>query len=212
MNWNNPWQNSFFFWQYWLVICLWQARIKFLKVLRKSVKNKKIARNQRVCCRHCRIYSWNSRACLLENAWRHWHKGTARTFFLQRLWKLRVSDAYLFSNEKKKATEDDTDIDTELITVYNFFAHLIEEFNVTKNGKDRQLIQTFSPYETYQYSDGMLKQLSEKSLKKLRKTLLYSNKPVVYNKNTIDSGTCNSTTPADVTDDNLDKRITLFQN
>ena len=117
-----------------------------------------------------------------------------------------------FPMKTKKATEDDTDTDTELITVYNFFAHLIEEFNVTKYGKDRQLIQTFSPYETYQYSDAMLKQLSEKSLKKLRKTLLYSNKPVVYNKNAIDSGTCNSTTPADVTDDNLDKRITLFQN
>ena len=42
----------------------------------------------------------------------------------------------------------------------------------------------------------------EKSLKKLQKTLLYSNKPVVYNKTTIDRWTYSSTTLADITDDN----------
>ena len=71
---------------------------------------------------------------------------------------------------------------------------------------------TFSPYEICQYSDAMLKHLPEKSLKKLRKTLLYSNKPVVYNKTTIDRQTYNSTTPTDITDGSLDNRITLLQN
>ena len=66
---------------------------------------------------------------------------------------------------------------------------------------------TFSPYEICQYSDAMLKHLPEKSLKKLRKTLLYSNKPVVYNKTTIDRQTYNS-----ITDGSLDNRITLLQN
>ena len=58
----------------------------------------------------------------------------------------------------------------------------------------------------------MLKHLPEKSLKKLRKTLLYSNKPVVYNKTTIDRQTYNSTTPNDITDGSLGNRITLLQN
>ena len=44
----------------------------------------------------------------------------------------------------------------------------------------------FLPCEIYQYSDAMLKHLPEKSLKKLQKALLYSNKPVIYNKTTID--------------------------
>ena len=42
--------------------------------------------------------------------------------------------------------------------------------------------------------------------------MLYCHKPVVYNKTTIDRRTYNSTTLADIVDDNLDDRITLFQN
>ena len=71
---------------------------------------------------------------------------------------------------------------------------------------------TFSPYEIYQYSDVMLKHLPEESLKIIQKTLLYCHKPVVYNKTTIDRRTYNSTTLADIVHDNLDDRITLFQN
>ena len=44
----------------------------------------------------------------------------------------------------------------------------------------------FLPCEIYHYSDAMLKHLPEKSLKKLQKALLYRNKPVIYNKTTID--------------------------
>ena len=40
--------------------------------------------------------------------------------------------------------------------------------------------------EIYQYSDAMLKHLPEKSLKKSQNTLLYSNRPGIYNKTTID--------------------------
>ena len=38
---------------------------------------------------------------------------------------------------------------------------------------------TFSLYKIYHYANAMLKHLPEKSLKKLQKMLLYSNKPVV---------------------------------
>ena len=41
--------------------------------------------------------------------------------------------------------------------------------------------------------------------------MLYTHKTVSYNKNTIDRRTYNSTTPADITDDNLDDRIDAFQ-
>ena len=50
---------------------------------------------------------------------------------------------------------------------------------------------TFLPYEIYQYSDTMLKYLPRKSLKRLQKTLSYSNRAVVYNKATIDRRTKN---------------------
>ena len=41
--------------------------------------------------------------------------------------------------------------------------------------------------------------------------MLYNNKTVSYNKSIIDRRTYNSTTPADITDDNLEDRIDEFQ-
>ena len=42
-----------------------------------------------------------------------------------------------FPKKIRKATDDDTDIDTDLITVNNVFAHLIKEINITKHANDR---------------------------------------------------------------------------
>ena len=108
-----------------------------------------------------------------------------------------------FAIKMKKATNNDGDIDTDLITVNNFFAYPIKELNITKYVNNRQLMPTFSPYEIYQYSDAMLKHLPEKSLKNLQKTLLYSNKPVFYNKTTIERRTYNSTIPSNITNGNF---------
>ena len=69
----------------------------------------------------------------------------------------------------KKATNEATDIDGDLITVNNSFAHLIKEVSITKYGSDKELIPTFSPYEIYQYSDSLMKHLPKDSLKKTRK-------------------------------------------
>lgn len=41
--------------------------------------------------------------------------------------------------------------------------------------------------------------------------MLYCNKTVYYNKKTIERRTFNCTTPADITDLNIEERITLFQ-
>ena len=109
-----------------------------------------------------------------------------------------------FPMKIQNLTDNNADIDIDLITVNNFFAH--------HYGNDKQLMTIFSTYEIYQYSDAMLKHLPKKSLKKLQKPMLYSKKPVVYTRTTIERCTYNSTTAADVTDGNLDYRITLFQN
>ena len=46
---------------------------------------------------------------------------------------------------------------------------MIKEISVTKNGSDKKLIPTFSPYEIYQYSDAMLKHLPGDALKQFKK-------------------------------------------
>ena len=69
----------------------------------------------------------------------------------------------------KKVSDESADIDSDLITVNNFFADFIKEISIMRYGNDKKLMPTFSPYEIYQYSDAMLKYLPEKTLKKLRK-------------------------------------------
>ena len=86
----------------------------------------------------------------------------------------------------KKLSDPTTAIDRDLITVNNFFGHLVKEISITKYGNDKQLIPTFSPYEIYQYSDTMLKHLPDKFFKKVEKKLLYGKKLVYFNKTTLD--------------------------
>ena len=59
----------------------------------------------------------------------------------------------------KMSTNESNDIDSDLITVNNFFADLIKEINAKKYGSDIELIVTFFPYEIYQYSNSMIKHL-----------------------------------------------------
>ena len=107
----------------------------------------------------------------------------------------------------KNSTNNADDTDDHLITVNNFLAYFIKEISITRYRNDNQLMPTFSPYEIYQYSDAMLKDLPEKSLKKLQNDLLYSKKKVSYNKTTTERRTYNSAVPADITDGNSDNRI-----
>ena len=50
-----------------------------------------------------------------------------------------------FAMKIKKSSNESSDIDTDIITVNNFFAHLIKEISITKYGSDKELIPTFSP-------------------------------------------------------------------
>ena len=80
----------------------------------------------------------------------------------------------------KKKSNNNSDIDGDLITVNNFFAHWVKEISITKYGSDKELPPTFSPWEVYQYSDQMLKHLPSDALKTLHKTHLYSKKSVYF--------------------------------
>ena len=54
-------------------------------------------------------------------------------------------------------------LDSDLITVNNFFGHLLKEISIITYGHDKQLIPTFSPNDICQYSDTMLKHLLKDS-------------------------------------------------
>ena len=79
-----------------------------------------------------------------------------------------------------KKSNNNSDIDDDLITVNNFFAHWVKEISITKHGSGRELPPTFTPWEIYQYSDAMLKHLPKASLKTIQKHLLYSKEPIYY--------------------------------
>ena len=83
-----------------------------------------------------------------------------------------------FPTKIKKSSDKSSDIDSDLITVNNFFAHWVKEISITKYGSDKELPPTFSLWEIYQYSDQMLKHLPPDALKTILKTHLYSKKPV----------------------------------
>ena len=74
-----------------------------------------------------------------------------------------------FPIKNKKSVNNTADVDTDLITVNDFFAHWIKEISITKYGSDKELPPTFSPSEVYQYSDQMLKHLPTDSLKTIQK-------------------------------------------
>ena len=48
-----------------------------------------------------------------------------------------------------KKSNKDSDIDSPIITVNNFFAHWVKEVSVSKYGSDKELPPTFSPWEIY---------------------------------------------------------------
>ena len=80
----------------------------------------------------------------------------------------------------QKKTGNTKDIDNDLITGNNFFAHWVKEISITKYGSDKELPPTFSPWEVYQNSDQMLKHMPADSLKTIQKTHLYSKKAVYF--------------------------------
>ena len=135
--------------------------------------------------------------------------------------QILLTDNYYISSSNicfpikiKKKTNQNLDIDGDLITVNKCFAHFVKKISVTKYGSNKELIPTFSPYEIYQYSHGMLKHLRADELKAIEKTLLYSKKAVYYNDVNIERRNHNgdgiTTTRMNMTQIAATKKITLI--
>ena len=76
-----------------------------------------------------------------------------------------------FLSKIRKKANTAQDIDSDMLTLNNFFAHFIKEISITKYGSDKKLIPAFFPYEAYKYANSMLKHLPEKALKTMKKLI-----------------------------------------
>ena len=93
-----------------------------------------------------------------------------------------------------------------MITVKNFFGHWFTDIDIRRYPDDMRLLPTNNSVDIYQYSNVQMKYLPEKSVKKILKTMLYSNKPVYLEKNT-DRRPHNDTDDDKQSDSNLTCRL-----
>ena len=57
----------------------------------------------------------------------------------------------------KKSTNTANDIDDDLMTLNNFFAHFIKEIKISRYSDDIRILPTNNTVDIYRYSDAMLK-------------------------------------------------------
>ena len=67
---------------------------------------------------------------------------------------------FVFPIKLFKKSDINADIDAELITVNNSFAHWIKEISTTKYSTNKELTPTTTPQEIYQYSDAIFETLT----------------------------------------------------
>ena len=65
-----------------------------------------------------------------------------------------------------------------VMTANNFFWHWFTDIDIRRYSDDKKILATNNSVDIYQYSNAQMKYLPEKAVKKLLKTMLYSNKPV----------------------------------
>ena len=104
-----------------------------------------------------------------------------------------------FVKKSAKTTAIDT---AAVIPVNNFFAHWFTHIDIRRYPDDQNILPTNNNFSIANYSNAQLKYLPEKSVKKLAKTLLYSNK-AVYIANNNDRRPNNDNTPANRSDPNI---------
>ena len=85
-----------------------------------------------------------------------------------------------FTKKSNKALQ----MDAQMMTVNNFFVHWFTDIDIRRYPDDMMILPTNNSVDIYQYSNAQMKYLPEKSVKKLLKTMLYSNKPVYLAANT----------------------------
>ena len=96
-------------------------------------------------------------------------------------------------------------------TVNNFFGHWFTDIDIRHYPGDTMILPTNNSVDIYEYSNSQMKYLPEKSVKKLLKTMLYSNKPVYLAEN-VDRRPNNDNDNNKRSDPNLTYRIAQLRN
>ena len=109
--------------------------------------------------------------------------------------------------KKQKNTNTANDIDDDLMTVNNFFAHFIKEIDIRRYNNNIIILPTSNTVDIYRYFDTMLKHMPDEALKTQDETLSYSKKDAKL-ANDVDRRPNN--TENSRTDNNLDDRINNF--
>ena len=112
-----------------------------------------------------------------------------------------------FTKKSNKAQQ----MDANMITVNNFFGHWFTDIDIRRYPDDMMILPTNNSVDIYQYSNAQMKYLPEKSVKKLLKTMLYSNKPVYLAEN-VDRRPNNDNDDNKRSDPNLTYRIAQLRN
>ena len=77
-----------------------------------------------------------------------------------------------------KKSSKTAQLDANMTTVNNFFGHWFTNIDVSRYPDDMNILPTNNSVSIANYLNAQMKYLSEKSIKKLLKTMLYYNKPV----------------------------------
>ena len=101
-------------------------------------------------------------------------------------------------------------MDPLVITVNNVSGHRFTDIDIRRYPDDMNILPTNNSVNIYNYSNAQMKYLPEKSVKKLLKNMLYSNKPVYLDGDT-DRRPNNDDTAAHRADKNLSYRITKLK-
>ena len=97
-------------------------------------------------------------------------------------------------------------MDAQMMTVNIFFGRWFTNIDVRRYPDDMIILPTNNSVPIHHYSNAQMKCLSQKSVKNLLKTILYSNKPVYLAANT-DRRRYNDTDDNKITDPNLTYRL-----
>ena len=105
-----------------------------------------------------------------------------------------------------KKTSKTAQLDPNMITVKKFFGRWFTDIDIRRFPDDMNIIPTNNTVNIANYSNAQMKYLPEKSVKKLLKSMLYSNKPVYLDGDDTRRSN-NDNVDASRTDPNLTYRI-----
>ena len=92
---------------------------------------------------------------------------------------MEVCSPLKFTKKSNKGLQ----MDANMVTVNNSFGHWFTDIDIRHYPDDMMILRTNNSVHIYQYSNAQMNYLPEKSVKKLLKTMLYSNKPLYLAKN-----------------------------